>query len=100
MYLVATGHITNPAPSTLIVPPTLSGLSHVTALTGNGLYYGVEDRRKQETTIKKSRRNPYSRTNDMCLWSSIALDRQINGCIYPLSLPLIAYELIIATTPR
>lgn len=54
MYLVATGHITNPAPSTLIVPPTLSGLSHVTALTGNGLYYGVEDRRKQETTIKKS----------------------------------------------
>jgi hypothetical protein len=43
--------------------------------------------------FKKSQRNPYSRMEDVCLWSHIALTREINICILTFSLPQIAFEL-------
>jgi hypothetical protein len=73
----------------------MPGLSHVIAVTGNGLNCWVEDRRKHEPKIRKShKRNPYSRMKDICLWSHIALTRALNICMYSLPLPLIAYELL------
>jgi len=44
--------------------------------------------------LKNSQRNPYSRLKGICLWSHIALTREINVCFHSFSLPLIAYELI------
>ena len=56
----------------------LPGLSHVIALTGNGLNCWVEDRHKHEPTVQKRSWNLYSRTKDICLWSLIALTTEIN----------------------
>jgi hypothetical protein len=43
--------------------------------------------------LKESGRNPYRRMKDICLWSHIALNVEINICMHYFPVPLIAYEL-------
>ena len=49
-------------------------------VTGSGLKCWVEDRHKHEPTVQKRSWNLYSRTKDICLWSHIALTREIKVC--------------------
>jgi hypothetical protein len=73
----------------MIQASALSAVLHVLALTGNGLNCWVANRHKHEYTVKKKRswRNTYSRKKDICLWSHIVLNREINVCTH--SFPLL-----------
>jgi hypothetical protein len=77
----------------MIKASALPGLSHVIALTWDGIVE-LQIRGKHEPTVQKSRISPDSRMRDICLWSHIALIRAVHVSKLSSPLPLIAYELI------
>ena len=76
-------------------------MSHVIAVTWNRLKCWIEDKHKHDPAVQKwSQRNLYIRMKNICLWSSIALTREMKVCMLSFPLPLIAYELVCHSTQK